>query len=273
MPIRIDTAAMLDNVSSEISFCYLCGRKIPPKTRTGRGADVDGDHVVPKALLREFSTPTSTPIVLPVHRDCHAMKSASDEAIALIHRGLVNSDKPLPDQIRSLKLRPTREVVPIEGEPTIIHGFDGPEVWRVRQAVVHWVRGFHAILYGSFLPNSSDRLGHSVMTPLAESINDQSIAEVDKVKGVVGHLLTRPSIQRKADTIVAWDNRVVYRAIWMPSLVDSRLSLCVWMLETPGTDRLRDGTPFRARFPWMGSYPAVHRPPNCATLPKVIPQH
>ena len=127
-----------------LGFCYLCGREFNEASEKTR------DHVPPKTVF--LTEHRSSPLILPTHGSCNQDQSSYDEMIGQLISYLHGT--PPSDHNLRLSLRAGRRVE------------DGAEIaftqnLNIDAVVWRWIRGFHAALYGEYLPEDSKRHVHS----------------------------------------------------------------------------------------------------------------
>jgi len=120
-----------------MTFCYLCGKEYGPDDETNR------DHIPPKTIF--LTEDRNTPLILPACEGCNQDQSQHDEMvgqlISFLHR-----TPPRPEQLR-LNIRGGR--VTQDGSPIAF-----AQNLNLEEIVWRWVRGFHAALYGEYLPQN-----------------------------------------------------------------------------------------------------------------------
>lgn len=115
-------------------FCYICGKAV------AHGDDLNDDHLPPSGIFKV--TDRNAPLILRTHRECNSDQSADDQVIAQlvgpIH-GRTPSKKDRPLDIQIHELSPGRTTGVLRGQD-------------LERVLYRWIRGFHAALYGEYLP-------------------------------------------------------------------------------------------------------------------------
>ena len=128
---------------------HLCGQALMP------GPERDKDHVPPSGLFALADC--DQPLILSTHRLCNGGRSQEDQAIGqlvgVLHGRRVNRNH------NKLQIKVGRFTDGSRG--AALEGFD------IREPIRPWVRGFHAALYGEYLPPDCS---FTTYTPLPEAI-------------------------------------------------------------------------------------------------------
>jgi len=186
----ITSQAQLNRLS-RLSFCYLCGEPF-------RGFGTDRDHVPPSAIFlkrdRDF------PLILPTHKECNRAQSVNDSKIGNLFRLL-----------RGEEYKPSRGKLAISEAPSYpsaktITNLDLQGIIR------RWVRGFHAALYGTFLP---DMRNFSTSPPLASATEDLTEKPLPETHTVFIQTLKKNRTAGTIDRIICRNNACVYECVWV----------------------------------------------------------
>jgi hypothetical protein len=106
------------------------------------------------------------------------------------------------------------------------------------------VRGFHALVYGGFLPEPTP---HVVLTslPVFSGITSPRPFVDEKVHRTVLATLCAAELVGKVDRVQYWDGQCGFRCVWVDLLNAKAFARCVWRLDVPGPQDTRD---------WWGWY-------------------
>lgn len=224
-------------VARGLDFCYLCGERLEASSKRSP------DHVPPRAIFaKEDRDP---PLILPTHHKCNQKRSGEDELIGQLV-AVLHGKYPPEDQ---LKLRlllfdsgPTRS--PRAG----LH--DIPLV----SIIYRWVRGFHAALYGQYLPDA----GGYIYTPFPVHIKKDGVFKpLDDDPG--RHELTATFKQHRKlgrlDQVACYNGKCDYRCTWME--FDDGRPFCLFGLRLYNWEELGDPTmpPKRGCLGWYFAEP------------------
>lgn len=202
------------------SFCYLCGKPL--------GDDKSADHVPPKAIFS--SADRTPPLILPAHRTCNSGQSQSDEIlgqlIAVLHGQYPDKDK--------LRLRLSVGQVPGAPVPTgLLHCPDlSNKVWR-------WISGFHAALYGEYLP--VDHAKRQLHLPLPDgNLKEAEVFQnpAHAFRPIITEELKKNRMARQVDAIVCYNRKCEYNCIWVRA--DGGEWLCMFGLRIYNWEDLGD---------------------------------
>jgi hypothetical protein len=198
---------------SRLSFCYICGESF-------KGFDNDRDHVPPSAIFQKCDR--DFPLVLPTHKKCNRKQSVHDSQIGNLFRLL-----------RGEEYKPISKV-PNYPNVKAITNLD------LRMIIRRWVRGFHAALYGTFLP---DMMNFSTSPPLAPATEDLIEKPLPETHTVFIQALKKNRTAGTIDRIVCRNNACVYECVWVRD--DQRQWMCIfcldlygWIRATPSEDGL-----------------------------------
>jgi hypothetical protein len=165
--IVIDTHKSLRPLQN-LPFCYLCGGAL-------QGEDRDTDHVPPSTIFlkrdRDF------PLVLPTHVSCNGGRSVEDQLVGTLIGVLHN--KPAASGAKRLDLRggPLTDGTNV----VTVHNLD------LRAIIRRWVRGFHAALYGEYVPDDV----FMTVPPLPEGVSTTTGGEFEPAPPIVEEIVKR----------------------------------------------------------------------------------
>ncbi|MBX3387749.1 MAG: hypothetical protein KF768_14365 [Phycisphaeraceae bacterium] len=227
-----------------LEFCYLCGESIAAQQS-------NSEHVVAK---KTFAVADREPaLVLPAHVDCNAEKAAHDERLAQ----LVQASRGEYPSRRAQKV----DIQPLQCE-NLPHPITG--VRSVQDEVVWmWVQGFHAALYGEYLPRGTRLKAVSLPFTRAAHVG-QRLWEIEPSNNpwLLREIVLRNRFTRSTDSVLLNNGRVRYECVWI-QLEDGRWG-CVFFLVVAGLELLVNpevgGTGFTAGF-----YKPVAGRPRCAS--------
>lgn len=226
MALLIRTQPQLRAIQS-LPFCYLCGRPLvtnPPEA-------LNMDHVPPKKLFRVADR--NPPLQLPTHESCNNGHSEND-AVAAQLIDVMHGTAPTQQRFEA------GAGTFADGSPGLaVRGFD------MRALVRRWVRGFHAALYGEFVPDGP----FTTITPLPEAnLNDDGSVTFGPVADVAPHFVETLKKNRAVgalDTVICFNENCRYECVWVQA--DRGEWMCVWALDVYGWIRLGDGRHFEPR--------------------------
>jgi len=268
-------------IRKDLQFCYLCGRRVDRRHGDNTYRVIDGDHLLPQALFGPAPCKDAWRPKLDVHAECHKkLKNEAGESTAILlhkvyteagpdieHRGWV-------PRLRSLGLELA----------TMMDGATGETLYCVKgfgaafDAVWVWVRGLHAAIYQSFLP---DRMKHRVYAPMGEAFIPEADAsprmkrraygprDDEEKKEYLDRIMTYALKTQQFDGLCCWGGRCAFVSTWLPKNRHVKMARCVWALEYDHVTEYAHGTPFMS-WPWMGWYECIHpsRPRQILELPK-----
>ena len=233
----------------KLPFCYLCGEQFKPDDNTNK------DHMPPSSLFLDEDR--DVPLILPTHVECNASEQVSDELLAqlikLIHGW------PLKPGHRPLDLT----VVWRGGKPvTLSRG------WNIHAFIRRCVRGFHAALYGQWLPSDTWNVFHP---PLRGAQLDAETGQpTDKVQAMLmtdaglgqhalfAQVLKQNRVAKNTDKVVCRNGKCIYECIWSHS--DSGQPICIFGLKIYDWQQFGDVAGYRRRG-CVGIYgPTAGRP-------------
>lgn len=183
-----------------LGFCYLCGDQIE-RNETTR------DHVVASRLiLPQHRTP---PLILPTHRSCNHKWAVSDGHMAELSRVLhgiqLDDDNLQLDYVIAVDPETNEEVGAASGV-------------NIEHIVARWVQGFHAAMYGEYLPPiGSTRFCISTPFPRGGIERDSGRPVFEPLQPVHVPLCRCIQANRAAgriDRLSIYDGNVVYECVW-----------------------------------------------------------
>ncbi len=246
--MRIATGRELRAAYDRIGFCYMCGEALA-------GRETNDDHVVAKSLARPEHR--SSPLILPVHVECNTAASVQDghaaELVGFLH-GKVPHEKR-----RQLKYVSER---PVESRQAMaaVTGID------LDSLVMRWLQGFHAALYGEFLPSRPyTKLSYSGPFPTGTfdtATNRGSIAPSRTVHQPIVGVIRLNRLCQRLDGISIYDGKCRFECVW--SSLDNGVPCCIFALDLYDWKRL-GRTPITPEHGCVGLYcPPNGRPQNGA---------
>lgn len=191
---------MLDNQNAmrkvqKLPFCYLCGKRLV--------VPQNNDHVPPDAIFR--SSDRNFPLTLPTHEKCNRDRSAEDQVIGQLV-GLLHRKSPNP---RQNKLTVHGGRFPDGTAGAVLYDID------LRAIIRRWIRGFHAALYGEFLPDNSGLFMTS--PPLPEGEPTGVGVRFNQIPAVLPEFvkeLKRNRVTNTLDRILCRNKKCRYECVW-----------------------------------------------------------
>jgi len=236
-PRRLTTQKQLREVFDQ-GFCYLCGRAWDLGDETNR------DHVPPRRL---FSAADRTPpLVLRTHVACNNGHSPYDEQIGQLV-SLRWKASPGPQDVSSLQvsLCAPEGMVPFGA----VEGLD------LRFIIARWLKGFHAALYGEFLP----RVSGAIHEPFPGGDAPGEDTTLHASHPVFVREIRKNRAAGTLNRIVAYNGRLQFECVW--SGLDDGRPMCLWALDIYAWSLLADVNNFVARS-CVGWYLAVNGVPE-----------
>ena len=133
--MRIATPAELRAAYRRTTFCYLCGLALA-------NTETNDDHVFAKSI----ATPKDrrSPLILPVHVRCNTRASVLDgqaaELVGFLHGKIPHSRRRQLEYVAERPVAGRQSMAAVTG-------------LNLDALVMRWLQGFHAALYGEFLPS------------------------------------------------------------------------------------------------------------------------
>lgn len=221
-----------------LDFCYLCGDRFEASSKRS------SDHVPPKAIFAKKDR--DPPLILPTHHKCNQKRSGEDELIGQIV-ALLHGKYPPEDQ---LKL----PLVLMNRGPNRSPRAGLRDVPLVR-IIYRWVRGFHAALYGQYLPADA---GGYIYTPFPVYLEKDGVfsSQDDTPER---HEFTAVFKQHRKlerlDQVVCYSAKCDYRCVWLE--FDNGHPFCLFGLRLYNWEELGDPTlpPKRGCLGWYFAEP------------------
>lgn len=228
----------------KLPFCYLCGKTVGKLDRKTR------DHIPPENL---FAKDDRTPCLwLPAHYECNHLHTINDEKIGQLislKRGYV------PTQKRNQRLRFT--LFPAHGLSAVTNLEVCSVIWR-------WVRGFHAALYGEYMPDNHTR---ALVTPFPRATLRQTYTVIEQPlpqHRVIVSTIKTNRVYYNLDTITSNNRKLKYECVWVRS-DDRRAWICCLALNIYDWKDL-GSTPIQPSQGCAGLYvlPSADVPPHAS---------
>jgi hypothetical protein len=247
MPIVLDTQQKIREVQA-LPFCYLCGQAF----EEGKKSETNSDHVPPKRLFLEEHR--DFPLVLKTHTKCNSGHSDDDQTI----QQMVNTLHGKGTGKGQLKVRP---IVLPNGHETLATNAPLPRIIR------RWLQGFHAALYGEFLPEACWAMV-CPPTPGGEG-SEEGIKPHPMQTEVLKEVVESIKKNRKAknvDAVITRKGNCRYECVWDRLTVGgAQRRACAFALDIYDWKRLGESTFFPERG-CMGVYArSDYTAPNSAT--------
>jgi hypothetical protein len=240
MPTLLTQASV--RPAQKLGFCYLCGQAINTRKEN------HPDHIPPEAIFAEEDH--NFPLKVAAHNTCNNPQSKNDEIIGQLI-AVIHGKEFAPENIR---VRRQKFIVQKDDEPLL--AFIGTDlkgqIWR-------WVRGFHAALYGEYLPLHTNKIVHP---PFPSGNIENNGFSIEKIKDQQYHfveIIKKNRIAKCTDKIVCNNGKCIYECVWVQ--MDNRLWACIFALKIYDWIKLADKH-FAARG-CVGWYePQAGRPAN-----------
>lgn len=280
MPIVIDNQQSLHEAREAVKFCYICGNRLRLDS-DGRLESCSDEHVLPISILRlgaGVDHQDRFPVILDVHERCDRhIKSKNDNIIAAfnaMHNIPVEQwgDR-RPQQIRTLMLDTIRDqwgnLLPAVSATPLL------------EACREWVRGFHAVLYKTFVPPRPELFSIFPPTP---SFNRGAVDNVqiqdqtqfwNSIRGFVDQVVDQARNADQLDTVQAWGGELAFEAVWLdfvPSQFRNHMrATCFWNLRHPGLEAVAGDVPGGVPR-WSGMYCYFDAPDNAVNVSEFMNQ-
>ena len=221
------------------------------------GLERNKDHIPPSGLFAHADR--GQPLILPTHRLCNGSRSQEDQTIGqligVLHGRRVNRKH------NKLKIKMGRFIDGSRG--AALEGFD------LKEAIRRWVRGFHAALYGKYLPPDCS---FATYTPLPEAIRQEDevvFAPVPEIVPKFVEELKRNRAVGSLDRIVSRNGKCRYECVW--SQADNGEWICIYCLDLYNWTDLGDTKHFPPRG-CVGSYRCVQGgvPSRASTATRLV---
>lgn len=218
-----------------LPFCYLCGKDFATGERTNR------DHVPPEAIFAKEDR--NSPLVLVVHAKCNEAQSDDDEFIgqlvAVLHK---KYPKPSASRLRA-------EVFHTNLSATPMLGLSGPQIERI---IWRWVRGFHAALYGEFLPLDARTAIHPPVWCAKKKGNELHVRGPFPQESIFAERMKMNRTTRTIDRIISCSGKCTYECTWEHT--DGGTPICLFALRLYNWENIGD----RANLPQRGCMGCYH---------------
>jgi hypothetical protein len=195
-------------MAKNLSFCYLCGQPF-------KGFTQNEDHVPPDAVFLKVDR--NPPLKLPTHNKCNQDQSVEDGRIGNLFR-LLRGEAYKPERGKLL-------ISEFQDKPEAmgVHDLD------IRGIIRRWVRGFHAALYRTFLP---EMMNFSTSPPLSTADENYFEAPLPETHLVFVETLKRNRITGTVDRIICRNNTCLYESVWVYD--DQKRWMCIFGLDLYG---------------------------------------
>ena len=217
----------------------------------------DRDHVPPSGIFALADR--NQPLILPTHRLCNSNRSQEDQAVGqlvgVLHGRRVNR--------KHNKLQIAVGQFKDGSRGAALSGFD------VKEPIRRWVRGFHAALYGEYLPPTCF---FATYPPLPEAINKESEVVFVPIPDVLPKFVEEIKRNRAVgnlDRIVSRKSKCRYECVC--SQADNGEWVCIYCLDLYNWTDLGDTRHFAPRgcvgfYRW--EYGGV--PPQASTTTRLV---
>ena len=241
------------NQVNRLDFCYLCGRPFTPNDAVSR------DHLPPTCMF--LKQDHDTPLILPVHTECNAREHPTDELLGQ----LIADTEGWPD-------KPGQRSA--DGVAITVDG----RTWglsrslNVYRFVNRCVRGFHAALYGQWLPADTRNAFHPPMR--GAQIDPESCRPTDRFHAALlddrlleqhaylTEILKRNRVAKSTDSVVSRNGKCIYECVWTRE-VDGNPA-CVFGLKIYNWERIGELAGYASRGCVGVFWSVAGRPRNAA---------
>lgn len=181
--------------AQRLPFCYLCGKTFLP------GDEKNRDHLPAQCI---FLPEDREPLWLPTHIACNSGESVVDERMGqliALRYGKAPSD-PANKRLDITIFADARAAVTNLSIDAV--------VWR-------WVRGFHAGLYGSFLPRPGPDFRGALVTPFPRASASPAGPVIEPLlpqHSLIVQTIKLNRLKSNLDRIVANKGKLVYECVW-----------------------------------------------------------
>ena len=237
--------------AQKLGFCYLCGIKFNDTDKPTR------EHLPPSSLFRKEDR--DFPLILPAHVECNEREHKSDELLGLLIAQI--EGWPIPPRHRQLDA----DLIPTEqGMFTVSRDLD------LNRFITRCVRGFHAALYGDWLPPDTENVLHPPFR--GGHLNPDTGSPYDNVQArllvdalldqhaVFVQILKKNRLAGRTDKVATRNGKCIYECVWAKS--DNGRTTCVFGLKINNWHRLGALAGYTPRG-CVGMYaPKTGRPQN-----------
>ena len=219
MPALLTQASI--RPARNLAFCYLCGQAFSTQKEN------HPDHVPPEAIFAQEDR--NFPLKVASHRTCNNPQSKSDEVIgqliAVIHGKQPNSE--------NIRLNHQTFVVQNNNEPILafINTDLIGQIWR-------WVRGFHAALYGEFLPFDTKMAIHPPFPCGKMQTDGFTIEKIKDQQYLFVEIIKKNRLAHCTDKIVCNNGKCNYECVWVQ--MDNGPWACIFALKIYDWIKLAD---------------------------------
>ncbi|MCX5643149.1 MAG: hypothetical protein NTZ17_00445 [Phycisphaerae bacterium] len=229
--------------AQKLAFCYLCGRGFEVKEHVTR------DHVPPKAVF--LPCDRTKPLILPTHDNCNQRESRGDEVVGQLI-GALYGVYPRMER-RRVKIGVYENAV----NKTPVLALEGISLTGV---IARCIKGFHAALYGEYLPKTTPHW-FDPPTAVGSKKGNQIVFEETRPHFLL--FVRTIKKNRKAgrvDRISCFNDKCVYECVW--ERTDGGTWACFFALNIYDWKELGDAS-HQPRRGCVGFYmPTRGRPPQ-----------
>lgn len=230
-----------------LPFCYLCGGPLD-------SAPANQDHVLARSLFAKADR--TPPLKLPSHVSCNHARSGDDEDLGQLVSLLHSLRLSTPKRLRVVpRLHPS-------GALLVSTPLD------LRNCIWRWVRGYHAALYRSHLPDTVDRVVFPPLpsVPLGDAVlrSDDRLAQLAQIVTVI----KQSRAAARTDTVVTHRGYCRYDCTW--TRFDNGQWTCFFGLRIYNWEALGDSLTYPRRG-CAGAYGPFAAPPANAALASDLP--
>jgi hypothetical protein len=243
---QILTQAEARQIRDRLTFCYLCGQPLSVSVSVNR------DHIPPKRIFA--AEDRNWPLVLPTHEHCNSNRSKEDNIVKALFDMIHRNRKPAVDA----RILLNKELTIAYFAPNYV-GLNTP---KLDAMVGRWIRGFHAALYGEFLPASTT--GRFFLPfPVIERVNQQlKFKMFPEERALLVALIKTQRFLGNVDRIECNNGKCLYHCVWQQQSDASWCCAFALKIYNWGQPLLPTGP---NEFGCVGGYRVLAQPVVCST--------
>ncbi len=185
------------------------------------------DHVPPKAIFAQEDR--NIPLKVASHFECNNPQSKSDEVIGQLI-AVIHGKRP---RLENARLNHRTFVVQNNNKPILafLNTDLKGQIWR-------WVRGFHAALYGEFLPLDTNRNIHPPFPCGKMQTDGVTIEKIQDQQYHFVEIIKKNRLAHHIDNIMCNNGKCVYECVWVQ--MDNGSWICIFALNIYDWIKLAD---------------------------------
>lgn len=222
-------------------FCYLCGDALDDQP-------ANTQHVVPKKLFHPCDR--SPLLMLVAHEACNAAESMNDQDIGQLVGLLWRTPREIDRNADRLRKKVSMHQVQGSGQAS--GAIDGLPLRRI---ILRWVQGFHAAIYGAFLPEETHFV---VQEPFPGGDQIGQAYAIQPWHAAFVAVIKKNRLAGRLDAVEYPSGQCSYHCIWEKT--DDGRDMCVFALDLYGWSRLGDDHHYPRRScggSYLSARPAV----------------